>query len=93
MNFFSLGYQEKDPEDIAEDFRDGIWENSNDTTKLVEIWAAGRCFLDTLYPEDEFSCLPPSMPEGVLRLQASLDNVLHYVLNDFVDMDLSDVCS
>lgn len=93
MNFFGLVNQEKDPEDIAEDFRDAVWQNTDNAKMLAEIWAAGKCFLDSFYPEDEFSCLPPPMPEGVLRLQTSLDNVLHYVLNDFVGTDLSEVCS
>jgi len=80
MGHFNLRLQEKDPEDIAEDFRDAIWGNSNDLAELTTVWAAGKSFISTLYWEDEITCLRPVLPEGIQRLECSLDNLAFYIL-------------
>lgn len=85
VEYFRLGHQDKDLDDIAEDFRDAIWSNSDDRDVLLDIWAAGRTFIDSHFWEDEFTCLRPELPEGVQRLEASLNNLGGYVL--FLDDD------
>lgn len=87
INYYNLRLQDKDPEDIAEDFRDAIWENDGNLDILTEVWAAGKCFIDSLYWEDEHTCLRPPLPEGLERLEHSLNNVAHYVLHLTNDME------